>query len=88
MKIRLRTNIDAYNQVEWPVLSVVPRKGEIVFVHSNSNSYCEYNKIPKRLEVSQVYYYQDIIEVDLWFNEIDHRLYNGPKILEKGHNRP
>ena len=81
MIVVFNTNIDKYNQVKWPDLDVVPRKGELVYVHPTSNLYCENSRIPKRLEVKRVSYYQDYIYVDLWFSETDFKLYGGSEKL-------
>lgn len=84
MRVLLRTNLDAYQMVVWPVLDSVPRKGEIVYVHLDSFGYCDHKKIPRRLEVSQVYYHHDRVEVDLWYNETDYKLWT-PEHLSKIH---
>jgi len=81
MRVKLKTNIDAYRQAEWPILTVVPRKGEYVYV--NDAEFCTYHKIPKRLEVVSVGYHQDYVEVELWYNETDYKLHTstGAKLL-------
>jgi hypothetical protein len=83
MVIKFRTNIDAYRMVDWPRISIVPRKGEYVNVHPSSESYCILNHIPSRLEVVSVTYYQDAVLVELWYNETDYKLYTsaGYKLL-------
>lgn len=71
MNIVFKTNLDWYRGISWPVLDVVPRKGEEVYVHPGSEGFCRHNKIPSRLEVVQVRYYYDRIEVELWYTKID-----------------
>lgn len=81
MRIRFKTNIDLYRTVAWPVLDVVPRKGEKVHVAPASYSYCRHHKIPPSLEVVSVTYYHDEVVVDLWYNETDFKLYGGSEKL-------
>lgn len=71
MKILFSTNLDWYMGISWPVLDVVPHKGEYVHVHSGSEKFCEHNKIPKILEVVQVTYTNEYIRVELWYGKID-----------------
>jgi len=69
-------------KVEWPTLSFVPRKGECIMVHPNWKDYCYNKKIPPRLHVSQVYYHEDKVEIDLWYSETDYKLYGAEKLME------
>ncbi len=87
-------NIDAYKGKlpDGTRLKHCPRKGELVnlrnFVKTKGEDYFDYNRIPSRLEVTRVEHYADgYIVVELWFNETDYKLWNGPYILEHGHNR-
>lgn len=79
MNIQFQTNIDHYTTAAWPVLDVVPRKGEIIEVHPSFKSYCESRNIPNKLEVVQVTYsaynYTYIVKVELWYREIDVKMY-------------
>lgn len=84
MKILLRTNLDVYRTVSWQKLNVVPRVGEIIMVPQVWVEYCQTKGIPRRLEVSQVYYYEDSVVVDMWYNDTDFKLYNADgRLLEK-----
>jgi len=82
MRISFHTNLDAYRSVSWPVLDIIPRKGEFIHVHPGSESYCEIKKIPKRLEVVAVTYRHDRVSVELWYNETDYKLWT-PEHLSK-----
>lgn len=73
MKVYFKTNLDWYRSVTWPVLDIVPRKGETVNVHIQSESFCKSNNIPQQLEVVGVTYFYDRVEVELWYREIDVR---------------
>ena len=95
MVVKYRCNIDAYKG-HLPgsySSSIIPRKGELVNLRpyhkdKNEQDYFDYNRIPSILEVTRVEYYTDgVVIVELWFNETDHKLYNGQYILEHGHNR-
>lgn len=81
------TNIDAYRGINWPALPCVPHKGEMIYVDKSSDDRCNNLRIPNRLEVVSVHYHTGYVHIDLWFNETDHKLYNGPYILEHGHNK-
>lgn len=70
MKISFHTNLDWYRGVQWPELTFVPRKGELVQVHSKSMEFCSYNKIPDTLEVVNVTY-GEYVSVELWYKKVD-----------------
>ena len=83
MKIVFTTNIDAYGRVKFPEISFVPRAGELVHVKKDWENYCDSEKIPNRLEVVRVSYKEDYVEVELWFNSTDYKIYteSGHKLL-------
>lgn len=80
MKIIIKTNIDAYRQVSWPVLTFVPRIGETVQIHPGSQSLWESKELPFVLTVTSVNYTVHAVEVDLWLNELQTKVY-GKTIL-------
>jgi len=84
MKIHFKTNLDVYRMVYWPELNFVPRKGEYVYVKDRFKSYCLDRKIPDRLEVCRVEYHEHGVEIELWYSDIDFKLYNSGdrKLLE------
>jgi len=54
MKVIITCNIDAYKKDCFPVLSQVPRVGDLIVVKNDFYSYFESKKLPTILEVKQV----------------------------------
>jgi len=76
MKILCHTNLDNYNcKQHFPELQFVPRKGEYIAVKNNFHDYFLEKHLPLRLEVVAVTYYEDHVDVELWYNKIDFDLY-------------
>lgn len=72
MKIKLHTNVDRYNEYPcWPELSFPPRVGEIVEVLDTFVSHFRNQKMPTRMEVTQVTHSEFGIRCELWFTATD-----------------
>lgn len=71
MTIVFTTNLDWYSQVDWPKLFSVPAVGSEIY--TNSVIFCRTNNLPPALEVVKHRYYDNRIEVELWYrkNDID-----------------
>ncbi len=71
MNVVFVTNLDWYRGLAWPVLNCVPRIGERVHVHISSEPFCEANKLPKVLEVTNVTYHFDRVVCELEYRKMD-----------------
>ena len=49
----------------------VPRTGDFIYVRKYVESKFTSKNLPIRLEVTRVSYYEDYIEVELWYNKTD-----------------
>lgn len=76
MKVAFTTNIDAYSKKDcFPsTFETVPRKGEMVQVKSTFISYYRNQKLPVRLEVTQVTWLENMVVCELWYNKTDKEL--------------
>jgi len=72
MKIIFNTNLDQYSGFHFPEkLTSVPRKGEKVYVQEKYKIIFQKQRLPIRLEVVDVGYFEDYVVCELWYNETD-----------------
>lgn len=92
MKLYFRTNLDVYRTIDWSPIAqqlllnygIIPRIGEYINVPKSYRSMCTDKKIPPRLCVKRIEYNEDHIEVELWYSDIDYKLYNHDgRLLER-----
>lgn len=71
--INIKTNLDRYSSWDFPQdLKFVPRVGEKIKVLRSSESKFNY-PYPNFLEVQDVTYTQDSVEIDLWYDKNSHK---------------
>lgn len=75
MEIIFKTNIDAYNvndfQFTYGNNTRVPVVGEKIHVSDSRESYFRSKKLPTRLEVKDVNWYWNKVEIELHYNKTD-----------------
>jgi len=72
MKITFTTNLDKYSSIHFPENLVhVPRISEKIYVKKEFEKYFLNKRLPTRLEVVDVFYYENKIICELWYNERD-----------------
>ena len=68
--INIVSNLDRYNSSHFPALPVIPRIGECVSVSPEYVNYFINSGYPSILEVTNVIYYENRIEVIVWYSDI------------------
>ena len=78
MSIKLTTNVDNYKRAfpNWK-FSFPPRIGEKVYIDNALFSVFRNKRLPIYMEVVDVSYYEDSVEVELWFSEISMSIAKG-----------
>jgi hypothetical protein len=82
MEIIYNTNIDVYKKKCFPILELVPRKGDYVHVTQGYEPYFTSKKLPTRLQVVDITWFEHKVICELWFSDVDYKLYG----LDKRNN--
>lgn len=72
MKVRFKTNIDAYQNSHFPRnFEIPPRIGDSISLPETLFSYYRSKRLPTTLKVVDVTWYENEVVCELWYSKID-----------------